>query len=70
MATTIVPPILTGPLPVTVAFAYDHTYRAVEITRVWLSGEGHVILTGVDLDADAYRSFRLDRVTNKIKKVK
>lgn len=72
MADLILPAVLTGPLPVTVSFAYDHAYRAVEVTRVWLSSEGHVILTGVDLDYDAYRSFRLDRIPPRttIKKVK
>ena len=54
---------------VPVVFAYEHRYRRVDVERVWTSKEGHVLITGWDLDRDEYRSFRVDRIKGKIRRL-
>lgn len=53
-----------------VVFAYEHRYRMVLVAEIRRTAAGHEILTGLDEDRNAFRSFRVDRVSNKIKKVK
>lgn len=53
-----------------VAFAYEHQYRVVEITSgPWQSKAGDWLITGIDVDKAEYRSFRIDRIHNKISEV-
>lgn len=54
---------------VPVVFTYEHRYRRVDVERVWRSKEGHILLTGWDLDRDEYRSFRVDRIKGKIRRL-
>lgn len=54
----------------TVCIAYAHEYRVIEVTRVWTSKDGHQLITGVDVDKDEFRTFRVDRIQNKIKSVR
>lgn len=55
---------------VPVVLAYDHTYRRVNVERVWRSREGHWLITGRDLDRNEYRTFRVDKIKGKIKILK
>lgn len=56
---------------VPVIIAYEHTYRRVNVTRVWQSKDGHWLITGRDLDRDGeFRTFRVDRMHGKIKILK
>lgn len=58
-----------------VAFAYEHQYRVVEIIRgPWQSKAGDWLITAVDQDriledGHGIRSFRIDRIHNKISEV-
>lgn len=51
-------------------FAYDHEYRLVLVAEFKVTREGNTLLVGLDEDRNEFRSFRLDRIANKIKKVK
>ncbi len=53
-----------------VCFPYQHEYRVVDVTSVWMSSEGNWLLTGKDVDKGEYRSFRMDRIAKKIRVVK
>jgi len=58
-----------------VTFAYEHRYRVVEITRgPWQSKNGNWLVTGIDQDrltedGHGIRSFRIDRITNKVARI-
>lgn len=58
---------VTSEQPVRVCFAYQHEYRVVDVSTVRMTKDGNWIVTGVDVDKGEYRSFRVDRIQNKIK---
>lgn len=49
------------------AFAYEHQYRVVDVTRVWTSAAGDQLITGVDPDKAEYRTFRVDRIKGRVR---
>lgn len=51
-------------------FAYQHEYRVVDVESIWTSRDGKLIITGIDAKTGEYRSFRADRIQNKIRLVK
>lgn len=54
-----------------IAFAYEHRYRVVQVSRIWHSKAGDKLVTGSDPDRDGdFRTFRVDRIENTPKKVK
>ena len=50
-----------------ICFAYQHEYRVVDAERIWQSKDGNWLITGIDVDKQEYRSFRLDRIGNRIR---
>lgn len=49
------------------AFAYEHQYRVVDVTRVWTSSAGDQLITGVDPDKEEFRTFRVDRIQGRVR---
>lgn len=53
-----------------VCIAYQHEYRNVLVAEFRVTREGNTLLVGLDEDRNDWRAFRVDRIGNKIKKVK
>lgn len=51
------------------AFAYEHRYRVLDDAVVKVTKDRNLILVGVDPDKGEFRSFRIDRIKGKIRRV-
>jgi predicted DNA-binding transcriptional regulator YafY len=45
-----------------VCFGYEHRFRLVLVDKVWTSKAGDELITGLDEDRNALRTFRVDRI--------
>lgn len=58
------------PPHVEAVIGYEHRYRRVYVTRVWVSKEGNWCLTAWDPDVEegegGWRTFRADRLNGKV----
>lgn len=52
-----------------IAFVYNHRHRLVDDPEVRFTKDRSLIITGTDADHGKVRTFRVDRITGKIKHI-
>jgi|RhiMetdeSRZDD1v2_1073273.scaffolds.fasta_scaffold757141_2 predicted DNA-binding transcriptional regulator YafY len=50
-------------------FAYEHRYRVLDDWTVRVTKDRNVLLVGVDPDKGEFRSFRVDRIKGRIRRL-